>query len=222
MNQILADNVCSLRTARSWTQEALAAAADITVRTVQRVEAAMGASSETLLAIAGALDVDADLLRSDAVGLVARELGVPRDALTPQLLEAKREELALTHAKLPMVRVAASSGLRPLADALAMAFECLSTNDEVQDVAAELQRALGELLDIGSEIDAVTRRACEREAFETVERLGKLGAIVTIGLHHHRMVLAAGDPVPWRTLYVIVAKEHEPKEFLLIPKVHSW
>lgn len=52
------------REARGWTQEQLAAAADIETRTVQRVERDLTKSPETLQAIAGAFDVDLRSLRS--------------------------------------------------------------------------------------------------------------------------------------------------------------
>lgn len=49
--------VRTLRGERSWSQEHLAAAAGISVRTVQRVEAEGVGSAETRLALAAALDV---------------------------------------------------------------------------------------------------------------------------------------------------------------------
>jgi transcriptional regulator with XRE-family HTH domain len=218
MNQALAENIRTLRETRSWTQEQLAEAAQLNPRTVQRAEAAQGASAETLLAIAGALDVDVELLRFDAMEFLAQHLGVPREALTPEFLAQKQSEIATTHTTLTMTRVHASADLRPLGDTMSMVFECLWTNDDVQDVAAQLHRDLNDVLDIGSELDPVTRREWEVGAFEHVHRLNKLGAVVTVGLHRHRLVVADKEPMPWTTLYVIVSKEHEAKDYLLIPK----
>jgi transcriptional regulator with XRE-family HTH domain len=53
-----------MREARAWTQEQLAAAADVETRTVQRVEKDLTKGPETLQAIAGAFDVDLQSLRS--------------------------------------------------------------------------------------------------------------------------------------------------------------
>jgi transcriptional regulator with XRE-family HTH domain len=53
-----------MREARAWTQEQLAEAADIETRTVQRVEKGLTRNPETLLAIAGAFNVDLERLRS--------------------------------------------------------------------------------------------------------------------------------------------------------------
>lgn len=50
--------VKQLRKQKSWTQAQLAEAAMISIRTVQRLESRGRASRETLLSIAGALDVD--------------------------------------------------------------------------------------------------------------------------------------------------------------------
>ncbi|MBO9712745.1 helix-turn-helix transcriptional regulator [Sphingomonas sp.] len=52
------ERVKALREAKAWTQEHLAEAAGVSVRTVQRLEAGKGFASETALAVAAALDVD--------------------------------------------------------------------------------------------------------------------------------------------------------------------
>lgn len=49
--------IVDLRTRRGWTQERLAEASGITVRTVQRLEAGSDASLDTLTRVAGALEV---------------------------------------------------------------------------------------------------------------------------------------------------------------------
>jgi len=49
----------------SWTQEQLAAAADVSLRTVQRAEEGQIIAAESLQALAGALDVTQELLRTD-------------------------------------------------------------------------------------------------------------------------------------------------------------
>lgn len=55
---MLGDRVRNLREARAWTQEHLADAAGVSLRTVQRLEAGQGFASETALAVAAALNVD--------------------------------------------------------------------------------------------------------------------------------------------------------------------
>lgn len=63
MNDVVASNIRFHREDRAWTQEQLAEAAALAPRTVQRAERGEGLSSETLQAIAGALDVSLDLLQ---------------------------------------------------------------------------------------------------------------------------------------------------------------
>lgn len=53
-----------LRKERGWTQEHLAAVADLEVRTIQRVEKDQTKSPDTLLDIAGAFDVDLSAIRT--------------------------------------------------------------------------------------------------------------------------------------------------------------
>lgn len=55
---MLGDRVRNLREARAWTQEHLADAAGVSLRTVQRLEAGQGFASETALSVAAALNVD--------------------------------------------------------------------------------------------------------------------------------------------------------------------
>lgn len=55
---MLGDRVKALREARAWTQEHLADAAGVSLRTIQRLETGAGFASETALAVAAALEVD--------------------------------------------------------------------------------------------------------------------------------------------------------------------
>jgi len=55
----LAARIRDLRLERSWSQEHLAGAAGLSLRTVQRVEGGYASSSDTLLALAAAFDVPA-------------------------------------------------------------------------------------------------------------------------------------------------------------------
>lgn len=65
---MLGERVRSLREARAWTQEHLADAAGVSLRTVQRLEAGQGFASETALAVAAALNVDVKLLLEPGEG----------------------------------------------------------------------------------------------------------------------------------------------------------
>lgn len=58
--EINADRVIALRKKSSWSQDELATAAGLNLRTVQRVENSGSASLQTLKAIAAALEADLD------------------------------------------------------------------------------------------------------------------------------------------------------------------
>jgi transcriptional regulator with XRE-family HTH domain len=63
---MLADRLKAMREAKSWSQGHLADAAQLNIRTVQRIEAGEPASHETLLSLAAALDVSLSELEPDA------------------------------------------------------------------------------------------------------------------------------------------------------------
>lgn len=64
-----AERIRTLREQRAWSQEHLASVAGLSARTLQRIEAGAGASQETCLALAAALEVPvADLAGSGADG----------------------------------------------------------------------------------------------------------------------------------------------------------
>jgi transcriptional regulator with XRE-family HTH domain len=62
---MLGDTIKALREAKSWSQAHLADAAQLNIRTVQRIEAGEPSSQETLLSLAAALDVDVRELSAD-------------------------------------------------------------------------------------------------------------------------------------------------------------
>jgi DNA-binding XRE family transcriptional regulator len=64
-----------LRKAKAWSQEHLAQAANISVRTVQRMEAEGVCSAESKLAVAAALDITPAALSPAAPEVMARALG---------------------------------------------------------------------------------------------------------------------------------------------------
>ena len=67
--KLSAKTIKRLRTERAWSQEQLAEIADVSLRTIQRVEADGSASRETRMALAAAFDID------------VRDLGEPETVL---------------------------------------------------------------------------------------------------------------------------------------------
>jgi Predicted transcriptional regulators len=73
--KINGEAVRALREQKSWSQEHLASASGLSVRTVQRVEMENVASAETRLALAAALDVPVAVLMSAPLSPSAQVVG---------------------------------------------------------------------------------------------------------------------------------------------------
>lgn len=72
-----------LREERSWSQEHLASAAGLSLRTIQRIEAEGNASAESRLAIAAALDVDVTRLCMESPDPAPAPTPVPDEKSRP-------------------------------------------------------------------------------------------------------------------------------------------
>lgn len=212
-NNAIATNTRCLRQHRAWTQEQLAQAAGCDPRTVQRVEKGETVSDETLQGIAGAFNVDVELLRTDMLAKLAELIGVTKEELTPELLARKQQEVEDNFIRVPARVVHSSAELRPVWTACGMAFECYADDDAVQDAAAGLKRYLGDLLLLGSDADPVHQRVYEKEAFEYVEALRVLGCVVSVGVGHHGVRWHDGTSTPWSTLFVAVARTADARPF---------
>jgi len=79
-----------LREDRAWSQDHLAAAAGLSLRTVQRIEAEGNASPESRMALAAALQVDASSLL--AIEPAMQDVAEPR---TPAVVAAPRPRVGL-------------------------------------------------------------------------------------------------------------------------------
>lgn len=218
MNDVIAANIRNRREHLAWTQEHLAEAAQLSVRTVQRAEEGRGMSAETLSAIAGALDVPIEELRHEPMQALADLLGVPLEKLTPELIASKVDEAKAKYATIPLTAVERSADLGPVMDADAFYFDCMPPADEIQDVAAELKQWIADLLDIRGDLSAVQEREQLKAGFEVVEQLRALNCCVSVGLHRHALRFESGKPMPWRTLYVIVAAQDQAKKFVMVER----
>ena len=92
MNAMIGINIKVRREQKGWTQVHLAEAAALTERTVQRAEQGDGIAKDSLMSIASALDSSVEELRFDPFERFAAAYGVPRDQLTPELVEQKSKE----------------------------------------------------------------------------------------------------------------------------------
>jgi transcriptional regulator with XRE-family HTH domain len=217
VNNIVATNIRILREAKPWTQAQLAEAADIAERTVQRAEEGKGLSAETLQAVAGALDVPVDELRFDAKKQWADIFGVRVEEVTPELIAARIAAEEEKYWRVPMSRIKSPSDIRLAYEAHAVHFSTRDIDEDAQDVAAELNESLSDLMDL-RDVGPQQQRKFLKSAFEIVERLERAGCTTTIGLHHHALRATGGAPIRWATLYVFVTSAEDVPAFALIEK----
>lgn len=219
MSTAIAANIRYHRERLSWTQECLAEAAQLNVRTVQRAEEGQRTSAETLTAIAGALQVSLEELRTDPVELMADLLGVSPEDLTPELLESKMQEAKANYMTVPLAAVSCSADMEPIFQAESMYLDCIPASDEIQDAAAELRAMCSALMNAADDLDPLDRREHLKAAYRLVERLGALGCAVSLGLHRHALRDSSERaPMAWRTLYVIVSNREDAKKVVMVPK----
>jgi transcriptional regulator with XRE-family HTH domain len=127
----------------SWTQEQLAAAADVSVRTVQRAEEGQVIAAESLQALAGALDVTQELLRTD---------------LDAAALEAALKETKSRYKLIPLQRVERGSDVRQFMPADAYQVDRIDVTDEAaEDTIALLEQQLKDLGDLWRDMEPVQR-----------------------------------------------------------------
>jgi transcriptional regulator with XRE-family HTH domain len=221
MNEAIAANIRILRGHRSWTQDHLAEAAGLTPRTIQRAESGQGMTAETLSAIAGAFNVDLDVLRVDLVGTMAAQFGVKREELTPELVEKKlveqRKELDAKYIMVAVTRVTAPVAFQTLEGLHALCVESLDVSEQAQDVVAELQEHLQDYIDVVGDIGPVNRRAAEKAAFGFVEQLEVLGCAVSVG-SGQRTLVTNRNKMRWGIGYVVVTKADAVKPFIAMER----
>jgi transcriptional regulator with XRE-family HTH domain len=215
MNDFAAANIKQLREEKPWTQEQLAQAASLATRTVQRAEEGHGLSAETLLAIAGALDVSVESLRADPLQPLVAAFGVPREQLTDEFIARKLEEAKAQCMVVPVREVRDVTDLGAIFGGDALHFSCTSTNAEARDIAAGLEAYLADTLDVD---EPTIRRGCEKEVLEVVQELNALGVAVSLGLHRHALLQGNRPPLPFSTLYVMAWPADQKKQYLLVPK----
>ncbi len=217
-NQVIATNIKIVRESKGWSQEQLADIAGINARTVQRAERAHGTSADTLQAMARAFAMTVDQLTFDRVGALAAEVGVERDALTPELLaeheRRKKAEIEAKYRLVPVERIGSADDIS-FGRGHAMHFGVVSGSDEARDVAADLESLMRDLLDLYSDLDPVERREEYKRAVGYVRRLEALGCVVSIGLDETRLRMkGAKDSMDWQILYVVVWNAADAKDFV--------
>ena len=220
MDEVIGQNIRAQRDERAWTQEHLAQAAGVNVRTVQRAEAGRGLSADALLGIAAAFDVSIDELRFDAVGVIGRLLGVPRGEVTTELIEAHAAKIKEQYEMVPLTLVQRSGDL--VVRGHGHIFQCSVDRDDARDVAAELQSYVKDMIDIGDEMDPMNVREAQKQMFEIVKRLDALGCAVGIGKTKRVVPPTSSQSLPpWEVLVLVVGSKAVPPTVAVLEREHA-
>lgn len=204
MNAVLAKNVKTVREIKHWTQQHLADTAGIQLRTVQRVEKGDGASLETLGALANAFDLSIDILQTDMEALVDK-------------VRHDEEEFRKKHYVVDVVPVTCSAHLEAVGGSDAYLTHCASEDDAVRDAFSALASNLKDMGDIWSDVEPTQHREWVKDAYEQVEVLNRLGAVVSVG-KGNRTVRAGTGTLEFRTLYVVAWPKGQEKGVIAVEK----
>lgn len=203
MNMVLATNVRTVREIRHWTQQHLADAAGVQLRTVQRVEKGEGVAVETLAALASAFDTSIDALQTDY------------SALTKEL-ERSFEELQKTHYIVSVSPVTRIGELEVVGTCDASVANCAADDEDVRRTFAQLQTYLTDMRDLWHDVPAVSREDYLKEAFELVRDLNARGFTVCYGTCMRPF--GAGKAVMFRTLCLVVWARGQEQDQIAIEK----
>lgn len=202
-----------LRELRQWSQETLAELAKTTPRTIQRIEAGAGASSNTLRSLASAFelpDIDAFL----------KPMAIP----TEEQLQTAREQFDQKYVMTKALKLESGRGLAKLAvesigDYIEPAFE--PSSDQAL-AFAELTDYLRDYRDCADHYSSTASLDVYEELQAMIERLNQLGVtlryatcsvIQNTSSDSHIGALPVGD-----VLYLVGFREGEVPEDLALPR----
>ncbi|MCO5164854.1 MAG: helix-turn-helix domain-containing protein [Planctomycetes bacterium] len=212
------EKIKRLRNERAWTQTQLARIAGKDVRTIQRVEASRHVSHDTLLGLAGALDVDVkDILRPD-----------PPSVAT----EGASAEPAAGAAPAPMPPVELLPRITSGKELLAMvtgahAFQCDHEDVEDRDAATEIGaflQGVRDYCDIAGDLTIPQRVDAAFELTGAIERLAGLGYWVFGRTSRQRYIYTAAhekQSIPLLVATVIVLSSRSPAVVTSSPIPHA-
>jgi transcriptional regulator with XRE-family HTH domain len=166
MNSPVAKNLKNLREARGWTQEHLAAIADVRVRTVQRAESGHPLAAESLQALAAAFSVGVEDLRRDH----------DAEAVAAYLERFERvgvRQVETGAVLFSLISQAKALLVRPSSDALAV---------RVVRELAEVETFMAELLDLVGDAPPTYLLEALAELNPILSRLQSAGLFVSAGV----------------------------------------
>jgi len=200
-NKRIGLNIRQRRNQRPWTQEVLADAAQVEVRTVQRAEKGVRISAESLQAIAGALDVSVEDLRS-----------------APGESKKEQQNVAERYKVVHLVLIERASAFRHLMTNDALSLDYV---DDITDGAQELEIAgleqlLRDCLDGWKDLEPMQRPEALQPIQHQLDKLKEFGMIVAAGTEKMQLRSASDEkPFSMDVLHILVSKSTEPKLFLV-------
>lgn len=195
MTNMIGANIRRVREAKPWTQEQLAAAAGVDARTVQRAERGESISAESLLAIAGALDVPTEMLRLD-----------------PEEVMREVKESEKKYKVLPLVTIERAHDLRNLIGVGAMELDCVPLDAEPQRAVAEFEQALKDWSMIWSDLEPIQKHEALEDIQKHLDELRGLGLIVGAATETLRLRSENIEkPFTMDFLYLMISTEGNPR-----------
>lgn len=199
----IANNIKHLRLVRHWSQEELALASGVDVRTVQRAESGKPLAVETLKSLAAVFDTTIELLQVSEKEIVAAV-----------------EEFRRTQKIVEMHVLARSSELGEMVGGShALYFHKIGELSETQlDQIAKVEEILRDYLDIWGDMEATGRREAEKSLYANVEQLIASEMSVSFGFEQMGIRMGDGQPFTMPVLYVAIARGSTPMLAIIRPK----
>lgn len=199
-----------LREGQKWSQEALAAASGVDVRTIQRIESGGKVSVTTRRAVARGLGYDKPEIFDDPK--FAEEMVRFFDTITKSNQEAAEKEFQKQypdHRRLAVKRVSGGSDLLKMVDDVnaMLPNASMELKDEAQELVAQLFDYIRDCLDILPEASFSERLVYGREMSSILTGLEKLGAVIYVGTRAVQLRNNAWqdtEPLPMKILYATV------------------
>jgi transcriptional regulator with XRE-family HTH domain len=186
----IAGNIKKLRASRHWSQEELALASGVDVRTVQRAEAGRPLAVESLKAIAAAFDTTIEVLQ-----------------ISEEMIAATIEEFRNNYTIIEMhVSTGSADVGELLGSAEALLLQRIGDLSELQlDRFAEFQDTLHDYLDIWRDLPASGRRDGEKTLQDLIDALKAADVSVSFGIERMGLAFKEGPPMRMSVLYVAAA-----------------
>jgi len=162
------------RQARGIKQAALAAAAGVVGRTMERLEAGNAVSAETYRRVAVELGLDGGAFTDE------RYISSPEEAI--ERVERRLDEIERTHVRVPVTRAADPRQILELLTPAALMFDDSEIKAEHLEVSVELKQQLLDWRDIASDLDEPGKLNAAKETLDAIRRLETLGYVVKVGI----------------------------------------